>query len=41
MSAFDLRARLEAMRLRTEQRVGELRLRVERLLAARASASSG
>jgi exodeoxyribonuclease VII large subunit len=34
MSAFDLRARLEAMRLRTEQRVGELRLRVERLLAA-------
>ncbi len=35
MSAFDLRARLEAMRLRTEQRVGELRLRVERLLAAK------
>ena len=35
ISAFDLRARLEAMRLRTEHRAGELHLRVERLLSAK------
>jgi exodeoxyribonuclease VII large subunit len=35
MAAFDLRARLESMRLRTEQRAGELRLRIERLLTAK------
>ena len=32
MASFDLRVRLEAMRLRTEHRAGELRLRIERLL---------
>ena len=32
MAAFDLRVRLEAMRLRTEHRAGEMRLRIERLL---------
>lgn len=32
MASFDLRMRLEAMRLRTEHRAGELRLRIERLL---------
>ncbi|HET9401834.1 MAG TPA: exodeoxyribonuclease VII large subunit [Candidatus Acidoferrales bacterium] len=32
MASFDLRLRLEAMRLRTEHRAGELRLRIERLL---------
>jgi exodeoxyribonuclease VII large subunit len=35
MDSFDLRARLETMRLRTEHRAGELRLRVERLLVAK------
>lgn len=32
MASFDLRVRLEAMRLRTEHKAGELRLRIERLL---------
>jgi exodeoxyribonuclease VII large subunit len=35
MAGFDLRARLEAMRLRAEHRAGELRLRVERMLVAK------
>ncbi len=35
MASFDLRARLETMRLRTEHRAGELRLRIERMLVAK------
>ncbi len=35
MDSFDLRARLETMRLRTEHRAGELRLRIERMLVAK------
>jgi len=33
LASYDLRVRLEAMRLRTEHRAGELRLRIERMLA--------